>query len=223
MYRKKRRPSQERSDDERGLLFEQSPLYRLVAWLSSQKSLGNVLRGGNLVESIENVLDLYLADGPSERLQNAFNALAARRRHYGRVALRLRVRPTNPRKAWRLLEQSIQSLASSPAQMRAIVGSNPDSRAVAKVLSLIPSKSSDQIRDYLKPRLVGAIPNPLFDLWLTLLDPEAARRLRRSKTEDCKRYFIAWPAKKEFCSSTCRNRFWTRPRRRGEGHVPSTS
>lgn len=193
-------------------LYESSPLFRLTAWLALHKAWDNGLSGGRLVQKIENILDLYLAHGASSELQATFNSLAAREPKLGRVTLRLKIKPTNEESALKAFRE-IQKKAEIKTE------SGTDREKLLSILSTTPPANlRKQFLEASRPRLVGAINNPLLDLWLTLLAPVTASRLRRCRTLDCQNFFVAWPGKKEFCSDTCRNHFWNRPRRVEQQH-----
>ena len=199
--------------------FEHSSLLRLVSWLGSQKECDGKLSGGHMVQEIEKILDLYLAHGPSYQLQTAFNSLAARETTFGRVALRLKVRPTDEKSGLSVLRSAVLAMTpNEKAEIKRSYESGSGQEKLGQFFSKLPTKSTNRILSFYKPRLLGAVHNPLFDLWLTLLSPEAASRLRRCRTTDCQRFFVAWPGKKEYCSKTCRNRFWSRPRRAANEH-----
>ena len=203
-------------------LYEHSSLFRLVGWLNAQKTWDGKLRGGHMVKAIANILDLYRDHGPSYQLQTAFNSLASRKPKFGRVALRLRVRPVDERGGQSVLRSTGHRLTpEEKAEIKRSCESNSGEDMVRKFLSKLPPKATKQILNAYQPQLMGAVHNPLFDLWLTLLIPQAANRIRQCLHSDCQKYFVAWPSKKEFCSSTCRNRHWNRPRRIASGHNKS--
>lgn len=191
------------------------PLSRLLDWLASQRGwiAPPLHKTHHIGPGIEAILDLYIAHGASSQVQTAFNALAARHKDHGRVPLRLRVRPSDLEGLTLALEKSGKALTSiqqSEAQKAVEAGD-----IVGALQHLNLSQASKRL---LQPSLVGAGRNPLFDLWLVLLDPEAASRIRRCPGPECGKFFGAWPQKKSFCSDACHNRFWSRPRRRASGH-----
>ena len=182
-------------------------LFRLIAWL-------RVLRGQPLGGAIESILDEYMESGISSEVQHSFNALAARDKKYGRVSLRLRVAPSSDIEALaRELERAIKT-----SREEAIV--SVQTKSLEPLWNKLPDKSKRAILKSSAPCFVGAVSNPLFDLWLTLLDENKAQRLRRCKLQSCRRFFIGWPGKKAFCSPACRDRHWTRPARKQAGHKP---
>ena len=152
-----------------------------------------------------------LDEGPSYHVQTAFNALAARERNYGRVTLRLRSKPYDIKKAGKIYKNTIKNLKDK--NQLSIEKGN-----IGSALKILPERAASNFFKALGPRLLGVVNNPVFDLWLTLLDEESARRLRRCKYQECHKFFIAWPRKKEYCSTTCRNCFWTRPQRKSASH-----
>ena len=184
---------------------ESNSLFRLIAWLDKY-------RGQPLGEAIELILDHYIESGPSTYVQTSFNALAARHRKYGRVSLRLRVRRGINQK---LLDRALSRIIEKDPQ-RAI--HLTQTKGLKSLLKESPLESVNAIQKAVAPRLLGVVQNPLFDLWLTLLDEEKASRLRRCKFQACRRFFVSWPGKKAFCSPNCRDRHWTRPERRKAGH-----
>src|SRR5215472_10896292 len=114
------------------------PAARLLAWLESQHSWGLKLGGGHLVHAIEKILDLYLANkGPSAELQTVFNALAAREKKYGRVFLRLRSRPRDPKKAEEILRRTV---ARIHPEQKAEFQKAVESGAIGAALKLLPEK-----------------------------------------------------------------------------------
>ncbi|HEV8328154.1 MAG TPA: hypothetical protein VGQ08_11775 [Nitrospiraceae bacterium] len=197
-------------------LYEHSSLYRLVSWLDSLNT--TALKDRFLAPKIEAIIDFYRKDhGPSHRVRAAFNSLAAESK-YGRVALRLEVGPVDRSSANTAIRDAIHELNSEQkAKIHHILKSGTDEEKV-EILSEFPPKAITKGMTALQFRARGAISNPLFDLFLTIFDPEAMRRLNRCKSPACARYFVAWPGKKTYCSDFCRNRYWNRPRRREERH-----
>lgn len=218
-----------------GMIDSDSPLTRLLGWLSSQGSwISHPLHKDHSIKpGIEEILDLYIAHGPHDQVQTAFNALAARHKDYGRVPLRLRVRPRDFPSLERALRDSFEALRNSAnpklrGGQKALTSAQLDQKARADdVVSAVERaiqkgsltsafsrlRLSRTAKVSLQPTLVGAVTNPVFDLWLVLLDPELAGRVRRCLAPQCGEFFAAWPQKKTYCSEACRNRFWNRPRR----------
>ena len=186
---------------------QDSPVLRLIALCDSQ-------RGSDVVQRIEAILDIYLTEGPSYQVQTAFNALAAREKKYGRVALRLRAKSNDKEKAGKIIEANLKRLTHKLAEIQVA----RQSGNIPALLKMLPEQAAINLVKSLQPRLLGVINNPLFDLWLVLLDEESAQRLKRCKNQACRKFFLAWPRKKEYCSGTCRNQSWNRPRRAASGH-----
>ena len=186
---------------------QDSPVLRLIALCDSQ-------RGSDVVQRIEAILDIYLTEGPSYQVQTAFNALAAREKKYGRVALKLRAEPNDKEKAGKILEANLKRLTHKLAEIQVA----RQSGNIPALLKMLPEQAAINFLKSWQPRLLGVINNPLFDLWLVLLDEESAQRLKRCKCQTCRKFFIAMPLKKEYCSTTCRNCYWTRPQRKRAEH-----
>ena len=138
------------------------------------------------------------------------------------MALRLKVRLTDEKSGLSFLRSvGLRLTLEEKVEINRSYESSSDQKKLEKFFSKLPAKSTKQILSAYRPRLLGAVHNPLFDLWLTLLMPESISLMRRCQNVDCQKYFVAWPSKKQFCSSTCRNRHWNRPRRIASGHGKS--
>lgn len=217
-----------------------SPLLRLLDFLAWQRSgcgrldprLESDLLG--MARGIDEILDLYIRHKASREVQHRFNSLAAKFENYGRVPLRLNLGARDFSSLKQAMGDSFEVLRKSAnpklgrgskaltsAQLAQKARANAIASAVDAALqadSLTSAFSYLKLRRAakvsLQPTLVAAVTaNPMFDLWLVLLDPELAGRVRRCPTSQCGQFFAAWTGKKTFCSDLCRNRFWNRSRR----------
>lgn len=194
--------------------FQQDfPLARLIAWLDMQEGIED-RKVQRIVTGIKTILNTYIEHGPSSHVQSAFNHLAAREHQYGRAILRLRAR-TDSAGIKKVLGRSLSKLSSDETMALETLVEKGDFRGA---LGRLPEKTIMKLQHTLRPRLLAVLRNPLFDLWLTLLDDAQASRVRKCRLIECQRFFIAWTKKKEFCSGNCRNRYWTRPQRKAAGH-----
>lgn len=219
----------------RAMIDSDSPLTRLLVWLSSQRRWISHPRHKDhrIGSGIERILDLYIAHGPRSQVQTAFNAFAAKHNDYGRVPLRLKLRPRDLPGLEQAVQDSFETLrdaaklkpepgqevlTSTQQAQKARAGAVVSAVEIAIQAGSLTNafsalKLSRTAKLSLQPTLVGAVANPVFDLWLVLLDPELANRIRRCQLSQCGKFFAAWPLKKTYCSDACRNRFWNRPRR----------
>lgn len=184
-----------------------------------------------MARGIEELLDLYIRHKASREVQHRFNSLVAKFENYGRVPLRLSLRARDFPSLKQAMRGSFEALwksanpklgrgskALTSAQLEQKARADAIASAVHEALqadSLTRAFSALKLRRVakvsLQPTLVAAVTaNPMFDLWLVLLDPELARRVRRCPTHQCGQFFAAWPGKKKYCSDSCRNRFWNR-------------
>lgn len=217
-----------------------SPLLRLLDFLVWQRSGGGGLDSHHkndlpgMARGIEELLGLYIRHKASREVQHRFNSLAAKFENYGRVPLRLSLRARDFPSLKQAMRDSFEALwkstnpklgrgskALTSAQLNQKARADAIASAVDAALqadNLTSAFSALKLRRAakvtLQPTLVAAVTaNPVFDLWLVLLDPELAGRVRQCPTPQCGQFFAAWSLKKTYCSDACRNRFWNRPRR----------
>lgn len=199
-------------------VYEESAVHRLVSCLNHFLAEEQPYHPNpDLMPDIANVLDLFIQNGPCSQVQAAFNSLAARHRHYGRVALRVAVKLKNETALSKEMHKLVRKLSAEETDhIQRVRLTEPDN--VTHLLLKQHPEAKEGLLRAMSPRLVGKVINPVFDLFLTLLDPTLIGRVRRCKAPACGRYLIAIPGKKEYCSGRCRNRFWSREMRRTSGH-----
>ena len=100
------------------------------------------------MSDIKEILDLYVEHGPSGKVQTAFNALAAGEPKFGKVALRLRVRPTDMPRALTALSSTTRTMPpKEKAQIKRLIESGTLQENPAKAFSNLPTKSAKQIAE----------------------------------------------------------------------------